>query len=171
MCACWGGGVGLQSGQYSLQIWDHAKDLQSFFSAADRVKVPFFSPAAWIPKPLPRLNPAEISMGSPKGQLHGLWLEQSHRNLRSKGLQDDFMLHCCHLKIRNNFIFELVFCQWSTMEHEEQRDMHTWGFYITAQHPLACTICKDPCIELPCPHGAWESNRTQCYSTAELVVP
>ena len=81
------------------------------------------------------------------------------------------MLHCCHLKIPNNFIFELVFCQWSTMEHEEQRDMHTWGFYITAQRPLACTICKDRCIELPRPHGARESNRTQRYSTAELVVP
>ena len=42
---------------------------------------------------------------------------------------------------------------------------------ITAHCPLACTICKDPCIELQCSHGAWESNRTQCYSTTELVLP
>lgn len=115
MCACCGRRSWVAEGAIFFADMTSCWHLQSFFSAADRVKVPFFSQQPGSLNHCPDRLQQEL-VWVPKGPVMAVTWTITQETCRSKGLQDDFMLHCCHLAVfLINFIFELVFCNWSTM--------------------------------------------------------
>lgn len=167
MCACWGGGGGLQRAIFFADMRP-CQASPVFLLSSWQSQSPFLLPSSLdLLNHCPDRLQQELVWGPQRASFMGCNLNNH------TGTPDQRASGClCFIVAILQFliILSLNLCfvievQWNT----KQRYAYI-SFTSSSQPTSMHTICKDPCMELQCSHDSWESNRTPCYSTAELVV-